>query len=32
VELSRYVSIPSYLREALEAYQLGEPGERGIYD
>ncbi len=31
VELSRYISIPSYLREALDAYQLGQPGERGIY-
>jgi hypothetical protein len=32
VELSRYVTVPAYMREALEAYQLGEPGEKGIYD
>jgi len=32
VQLSRYVSVPAYLREALDAYQLGLPEERGIYD
>jgi len=30
--LSRYVSVPAYLREAMEAYQLGLPDQRGIYD
>ena len=32
MKLQRYLSVPAYLREALSAYQLGEPGERGIYD
>ncbi|MBW1811686.1 MAG: hypothetical protein JRJ87_26090, partial [Deltaproteobacteria bacterium] len=32
VKLSRYVSIPSYLREALTAYQLGSPEQRGVWD
>lgn len=31
-KLSRYVSIPAYLREAMDAYQLGQPEQRGIYD
>jgi hypothetical protein len=32
VALSRYVSVPAYLREAMSAYQLGLPEHRGIYD
>ena len=32
VELERYVSVPRYLREALDAYGLGHPSERGIYE
>jgi hypothetical protein len=32
VELERYVSVPRYLREALDAYGLGHPSERGIHD
>jgi hypothetical protein len=32
MKLSRYLSVPAYLREALSAYQLGEPEQRGIYD
>ncbi|RME22560.1 MAG: hypothetical protein D6806_12805, partial [Deltaproteobacteria bacterium] len=32
MELSRYVSVPAYLREAVDAYMLGEPEQRGIYD
>ncbi len=31
VELERYVSVPAYLREALDAYRLGDPEERGVY-
>jgi hypothetical protein len=31
IALKRYVSVPAYLREALTAYQLGEPEPRGIY-
>ena len=31
VALSRYLSIPAYLREALDAYKLGEPSSRGVY-
>jgi hypothetical protein len=29
--LQRYVSVPAYLREAVAAYQLGEPDMRGVY-
>jgi hypothetical protein len=32
VKLQRYLSIPAYLREALSAYQLGEPEQRGVWD
>jgi hypothetical protein len=32
VKLSRYVSVPSYLRESLTAYNLGDPEQRGVYD
>jgi hypothetical protein len=32
MQLRRYLSVPAYLREALSAYQLGEPEQRGIYD
>ncbi|HOX42224.1 MAG TPA: hypothetical protein PK668_01440 [Myxococcota bacterium] len=31
VDLGHYMSVPAYLREALWAYQLGDPSERGIY-
>ena len=27
-----YLSVPAYLREALSAYQLGEPEQRGVWD
>jgi hypothetical protein len=30
--LDRYLSVPAYLREAVFAYQLGEPGRRGVWD
>ncbi|MBI5500351.1 MAG: hypothetical protein HY907_08915 [Deltaproteobacteria bacterium] len=30
--LQRYLSIPAYLREAVYAYQLGDPDRRGIWD
>ena len=29
--LQRYVSVPNFMREALSAYQLGHPSQRGIY-
>lgn len=29
--LERYDSVPAYLREALDGYQLGQPEERGVY-
>ncbi len=29
--LRDYISVPAYLREALDAYQLGTPEERGVY-
>jgi hypothetical protein len=32
MELQRYLSVPAYLREALSAYQLGEPEQRGTWD
>jgi len=32
IQLSRYVSVPAYLREAMDAYRMGEPEQRGIYD
>ena len=32
VQLKAYVSIPAYLREAVTAYNLGDPEMRGIYD
>ena len=31
LKLKSYVSVPAYLREALSAYKLGDPSERGIY-
>jgi hypothetical protein len=31
MKLQRYLSVPAYLREAVAAYQLGEPDERGIF-
>ena len=31
VELTHYVSVPAYMREALAAYNLGLPDPRGIY-
>jgi len=31
VTLSRYLAIPAYLRESIDAYQLGEPSARGVY-
>ncbi len=31
VRLAQYVSVPSYLREALSAYSLGHPSEAGFY-
>ncbi len=31
MELSRYVSIPAFMREALSAFQFGTPDQRGIY-
>jgi hypothetical protein len=31
ISLSRYLSIPAYLREAIDAYALGEPSARGVY-
>ncbi len=30
-ELQHYMSVPSYLREAISAYHLGSPDARGIY-
>ena len=30
VELERYISVPAYLRESLDAYQLGDPNQRGL--
>ncbi len=32
MQLQRYVSIPAYLREAVYAYQLGDPERRGVWD
>jgi hypothetical protein len=32
VLLQRYLSIPAYLREAVYAYQLGDPERRGVWD
>ena len=31
LKLKAYVSVPAYLREAVQAYKLGDPSERGIY-
>jgi hypothetical protein len=31
VALERYLSVPAFLREALDAYRLGDPDARGIY-
>ncbi len=31
VDLGHYMSVPNYLREALWAYQLGDPSQRGVY-
>ena len=31
LKLKAYVSVPAYLREAVQAYKLGEPDERGVY-
>lgn len=31
IKLQGYVSVPTYLREALSAYALGHPSERGLY-
>ena len=31
VVLSRYLSVPAYLREAVDAYRLGDPSPRGVY-
>jgi hypothetical protein len=31
VKLKDYVTLPAYLREALDAYRLGDPEERGVY-
>jgi hypothetical protein len=30
--LQRYLTIPAYLREAVYAYQLGDPERRGVWD
>lgn len=30
IKLGNYVSVPSYLREAISAYKLGQPSERGV--
>ncbi len=32
MKLKRYLSVPAYLREALSAYQLGEPEQRGVWE
>lgn len=32
IKFQRYVSVPAYLREAISAYNLGSPEQRGIYD
>jgi hypothetical protein len=32
MELEKYVEIPFFLRETLDAYQLGVPSKKGIYD
>jgi hypothetical protein len=31
VDLSHYTAVPNYLREAIWAYQLGDPSQRGVY-
>ncbi len=31
LKLKDYVSVPAYLREAVQAYKLGDPSERGVY-
>jgi hypothetical protein len=30
MKLKNYVSVPAYLREAISAYKLGQPSERGV--
>jgi len=31
LKLKNYVSVPAYMREAVSAYKLGDPSERGVY-
>jgi hypothetical protein len=31
MRLKGYVSVPAYLREAVRAYKLGDPSERGVF-
>jgi hypothetical protein len=31
MRLKGYVSVPAYLREAVQAYKLGDPSERGVF-
>jgi hypothetical protein len=32
MELSSYVEVPFYLRQALDAYNLADPSPKGLYD
>ena len=31
MRLRAYVSVTAYLREAVQAYKLGDPSERGVF-